>query len=180
MQDASSDKGRRLKQPPDPGGKQPPAKAGATLLPVSSSRNWTGGAPKRSPHPRPWCRASGGRSGRLAPNRSRRLHDAGIAPRKLHRMRSPSRLPRCHPSSSCSGQLGQRINQRVHRSIHFYDIVLPNVPPSLRKGSGGLADPTPPVAYQWVPGWQHRRKQDPVPHSHVAMTYSTRSATLRW
>jgi hypothetical protein len=68
-------------------GKQPPAKgAGATLLPGwLKFKNRTGGAPKRSPHSATVKagRSGEGGSGRLAPNRSRRLHDAGIAPRKL-------------------------------------------------------------------------------------------------
>ena len=59
------------------------------------------------------------RSGRLAANRPCGLHDAGIAQTKLAQDAQPEPVAALPSLKLVFGQFGQRINQRVYRSIQF-------------------------------------------------------------
>ena len=89
MQDAPSDKGRRLlKQPPETrGGQATASKRGRGHPPSGLAQfqepDWRSAEEVAALRDRESRAEREGGSGRLAPNRSRRLHDAGIAPRKL-------------------------------------------------------------------------------------------------
>jgi hypothetical protein len=63
-----------------------------------------------------------GRSGRLAPNRPRRLHQAGIAPAKLTYDVQPW-LPRCQPSSSCSGNSASASTSASIAASNFFEYI---------------------------------------------------------
>jgi hypothetical protein len=60
-----------------------------------------------------------GRSGRLAANRPRRLHDARIAPSKLAQDAQPQPVAALPPLKLVLGQFGQCLNHRVYRSIQL-------------------------------------------------------------
>jgi|SRR6188768_1544531 len=85
---------------------------------------------------------AGGRLGRLAANRPR--CDGGIAPSKLAQDAQSEPVAALPPLKLVPRQLGQRINQRVYRSIQFLrrHRVLPNVPPSLAEKGGSAGLPT--------------------------------------